>query len=69
MFYQRPFVKVQWYLGFRPPPNSNNSVFDHKIQAKNASEFEQNFGVRTLGLGTEKSRVEWKRTRWTGFLL
>ena len=53
---------MQWYLGFRPSPYSNDSVFDQQIQAKNASEFEQNFGVRTLGLGTEKSRVESKRT-------
>ena len=41
---------------------SGTSVFDQKIRAKNASEFEQNFGVRTLGLGTEKSQVESKRT-------
>ena len=38
-------------FGFRP-----------KIGAKNPSEFEQNFGVRTLGLGTEKSQLESKRT-------
>ena len=50
------------YLGFRPPPYSNNSVFDKKIRAKNASQFEQNCDVRTLGLGTEGSRVESKRT-------
>ena len=74
---------VQWYLGFRPPPYSNNSVFDQKIRAKDVSKFEQNLGVRKLGLGTEKSRVEskrtprsisrerkeQKRTRRTGFLL
>ena len=53
---------MQWYLGFRPPPYLSNSVFDQKIRAKNASELEQNFGIRTLGLGTEESRVELKRT-------
>ena len=52
----------QWYLNFRPPSYSNNSVFDQKIQAKNASKFKQNFGVRTLELGTKKSRVESKCT-------
>ena len=36
--------------------------FDQKIPAKNASELEQNFAVRTLGLGTEKSRVESEST-------
>ena len=51
-------IELQWYLGFQPPPYLNNSVFDQKIRAKNASELEQNFGVRTLGLGTEKNRVE-----------
>ena len=55
-------LKIQWYLGIRPPPFSNNLVFDQKILAKNASEFEQNFDFRTLGMGTEKSRVESKRT-------
>ena len=53
---------LQWYLGFRLPPYSNNSVFNQKIRAKNASEFEQNFGVQTLGLETKKSRLESKRT-------
>ena len=52
---------ILWYLGFRPPPYSDNWVFDQKIRAKNASEFEQICGVRTLGLQTEKSRVESKR--------
>ena len=52
---------VQRYLGFRLSPYSNNSVFDQKIRAKNASEFEQNFSVRTLRLGTEKSQVKSKR--------
>ena len=53
---------LQWYVGFRPPPYLNNSVFDQRIQAKNASEFQHNFGFRILGLGTKESRVELKRT-------
>ena len=60
--YEICFFTIQWYLGLRPPPYLNKSVFDQKIQAKNASEFEQTLGVRSLGLGTEKSLVESKRT-------
>ena len=60
--YHLQYIYIQWCLGFRPPSYSNNSVFDQKIRAKNASKFEQNFGVRILGLGTENSRVESKRT-------
>ena len=45
------FLLLIQYLGFQP-----------KICAKNASKFKQNFGVQTLRLGTEKSRVESKCT-------